>query len=206
MAYMGWNYSRLHGADCSCFPWLKRVVGPMFFLSDAGMLALAVIAAYWSRASRCFRQALIALGVVVLFAGANLAYDATRGGGIVAPASITVDGKPFALRQGRVYVFFYDPECMHCFDGAVDMSSYQWKPGIRLVAVPTTQPRWAPIFLQRTRFHAGLSYDNELLRNAFKFTDPPYAVALEDGRLKQALPYFDQTEPRKTLHNIGWID
>src|SRR4030081_1432787 len=30
MAYFGINYTALHGEECSCFPWLKRAVGPGF--------------------------------------------------------------------------------------------------------------------------------------------------------------------------------
>src|SRR5271168_4381530 len=32
MVYIGIHYSELRGADCSCFPWLKRTVGPGFFV------------------------------------------------------------------------------------------------------------------------------------------------------------------------------
>src|ERR1043166_6581263 len=32
MAYIGFNYRALTGADCTCFPWLKRSVGPAFFI------------------------------------------------------------------------------------------------------------------------------------------------------------------------------
>jgi uncharacterized membrane protein YphA (DoxX/SURF4 family) len=28
LIYFAFNYSALRGADCSCFPWVKRVVGP----------------------------------------------------------------------------------------------------------------------------------------------------------------------------------
>src|SRR5215475_1879366 len=31
MIYIGINYNALVGRDCSCFPWVKRAVGPMFF-------------------------------------------------------------------------------------------------------------------------------------------------------------------------------
>src|SRR6185437_15026757 len=48
MAYFGANYAALRGQDCSCFPWLKRVVGPGFFFGDAAMLMLAAMAAAWA--------------------------------------------------------------------------------------------------------------------------------------------------------------
>src|SRR5579859_6556175 len=37
MIYIGANYSTLHGAECSCFPWIKRAVGPGFFVGDAAV-------------------------------------------------------------------------------------------------------------------------------------------------------------------------
>ena len=44
MVYMAWNYTALQGMDCTCFPWLKRAVGPAFFWSDAAMIVMAAIA------------------------------------------------------------------------------------------------------------------------------------------------------------------
>ena len=40
MLYIGVQYNRLLGQDCSCFPWIRRVVGPAFFAGDAAMLVL----------------------------------------------------------------------------------------------------------------------------------------------------------------------
>ena len=51
MLYIGYFYNVLRGAECSCFPWLKRAVGPGFFVFDGAMLLLAIIAGLWSRAS-----------------------------------------------------------------------------------------------------------------------------------------------------------
>src|SRR4029077_11823679 len=49
MIYIGAHYSQLLGKDCSCFPWIKRTVGPMFFVGDAGFLAAAALAGWWSK-------------------------------------------------------------------------------------------------------------------------------------------------------------
>ena len=38
MLYIGYYYNVLRGAECSCFPWLKRAVGPGFFVFDGAML------------------------------------------------------------------------------------------------------------------------------------------------------------------------
>jgi uncharacterized membrane protein YphA (DoxX/SURF4 family) len=206
MIYIGLNYPALHGADCSCFPWLKRLVGPGFFAGDAAMLLLTLPAGLWSKPSRRWQYALAALLAIGVFAGSIYGYDALRGGGVVAPATISVDGKPFPLRSGRVFVFFFDPECMHCYNAAKEFATYKWKGGVQLVATPTTQPQWGAFFLKRTGFNARLTLDAKLLREAFRFTDPPYAVALEEGRLKKAMPYFDDVEPRKSLRALGWIE
>ena len=37
MGYFAINYETLKGADCSCFPWVERAVGPVFFWSDGAM-------------------------------------------------------------------------------------------------------------------------------------------------------------------------
>ena len=44
MVYIGANYSALVGKDCSCFPLVKRAIGPAFFLEDGAMLLMADLA------------------------------------------------------------------------------------------------------------------------------------------------------------------
>src|SRR5690349_21875571 len=41
LAYVGFQYGALRGEECNCFPWIKRAVGPGFFVGDGIMLALA---------------------------------------------------------------------------------------------------------------------------------------------------------------------
>ncbi|HOK47562.1 MAG TPA: hypothetical protein PLK67_16585, partial [Bryobacteraceae bacterium] len=55
MIYIGVLYDRLLGDDCNCFPWIRRVVGPMFFITDGAMLLPAIGAAVWSRRPRRLR-------------------------------------------------------------------------------------------------------------------------------------------------------
>ncbi len=204
MIYFAVFYNRLQGADCSCFPWLKRVVGPGFFISDAAMLALAGLAAAWSTRSESGRHALIALAVITVSAGVLYGVTTFRHTGVSAPAEITVDSKPFPLRQGRVLVYFFDPECMHCFAAAKSFGAQQWN-DVKIVAVPTVNPQFAVNFLGDTGLRAGVSFDQKLLREKFKFTDPPYAVALENGRQLQAFAFFDEKEPVATLKSLGWV-
>ncbi len=48
MVYIGIHYHALLGKDCSCFPWVKRTVGPMFFVGDGAFLAAALLAGLWA--------------------------------------------------------------------------------------------------------------------------------------------------------------
>src|SRR5277367_6753060 len=59
MIYIGANYGALVGKDCSCFPLVKRTVGPGFFVGDGAMLLMAIAAAFWSRRSSGFRTATV---------------------------------------------------------------------------------------------------------------------------------------------------
>src|SRR6478672_4319206 len=78
LAYFAINYSSPAGQDCSCFPWLKRVVGPGFFIGDAAMLALAVIAGWWARPPASLRTAALILAAVAVFALVSYGVDVTR--------------------------------------------------------------------------------------------------------------------------------
>src|SRR6185369_15650407 len=97
-----------------------------------------------------------------------------------------VDGKRTALNLGRVMLFFYDPECLHCDEAAKIMSKHNWK-DTKVIAIPTRVPQFAAEFLKSTKLQAGTSNDLELLKKTFSFGDPPYGVALENGRQKAAL-------------------
>jgi uncharacterized membrane protein YphA (DoxX/SURF4 family) len=205
MIYIGANYSTLVGKDCSCFPLVKRTIGPGFFVADIGMLLLAVIAGWWARSSENIRGALVILGAVVVFAGVSYGVNASRETGLKAPASITVDGKPYSLEQGNIFLFFYDPECMHCDAAARRMSKLNWK-NTQVVAIPTHDERFAAAFLRDTGLHAGTSLDLQLLRGTFKFVDPPYGVALERGHQKAVISAFEDNEPAATLRKIGYVE
>src|SRR5215467_7393756 len=91
LGYFAWNYAALHGQDCSCFPWLKRVVGPGFFWGDGAMLLLAIAAGSWVRRSAGLRAAALISGAVVVFALVSFGVDTARQTGVKAPANIVVD-------------------------------------------------------------------------------------------------------------------
>src|SRR5438270_6909493 len=126
LAFFALNYNALRGAECSCFPWVKRVVGPGFFIGDGAMLLLAVFAGAWSKPPESLRTAILILCAVAVFALVSYGVAAARQTGTLAPEYITVGGQPYALRHGKIFLFFFDPACMHCFDAAKRMSQYHW--------------------------------------------------------------------------------
>lgn len=207
MLYVGANYTTLVGKDCSCFPLVKRTVGPGFFIGDGAMFVLALLAGWWARPAENLRAALVALGAIAVFAGVSFGVNSVRETGIKAPPTITVDGKPFSLNEGQVFLFFYNPECMHCDAAARRMAKLNWKQ-TKVVAIPINDPQFAAPFLRDTGLHAGTSNDLDLLRGTFKFVDAPYGVALERGHQKAtiAATAFEDPEPAATLRKLGYVE
>jgi uncharacterized membrane protein YphA (DoxX/SURF4 family) len=206
MGYIGLRYQALVGRDCSCFPWLKRAVTPALFVEDGAMLAAAVIAAWFSRKPGSLRFPIVALMAISVLAAAGLGYNTIHQSGIQVPETITLDGKPFDIRQGNVLLFFYDPACSHCEEAARHMSTYRWKKDVTVIGLPTNDPQWAASFLHDTKLVAKTSTDSALLRKLFVFTSPPYAVVLQNGRVKSILTHFDAPEPMPSLQQAGFID
>ncbi|MDP9114891.1 MAG: DoxX family protein, partial [Acidobacteriota bacterium] len=151
MGYIGLRYQALVGRDCSCFPWLKRAVTPALFVEDGAMLLAALLAAWFSRKPVSLRFPIVALVVIAVFSGASLAYNNIHQSGIQVPATITVDGQPYNIRQGNILLFFYDPACSHCEEAARHMSAYSWKKDVTVIGLPTNDPQWAASFLHDTK-------------------------------------------------------
>ena len=204
LIYFAVNYSVLRGEDCSCFPWVKRVVGPGFFLGDGLMLLLAVLAGLWSKPPGGLRTAVLILGAVAVFALVSYGVAAERQTGTKAPESILVNGQPYSLEHGRIFLFFFDPECMHCFDAAKRMSQLHWG-DTRVVGIPTSQPQYAPQFFEDTGFRAVVSSDLQKLKQVFPNAAMPAGVALENGREKAPLTKFEGEEPGATLKRLGFV-
>jgi len=202
--YMGLNYNALHGAECNCFPWIKRVVGPGFFIGDAIMLLLAIVAGVWAGPVQSKRSAIMVVCAVTVFAMVSYGASAVKLRGVKAPSTITVDGKPFSTQQGRVFIYFFDPECSHCLDAGKRMAKLDWG-DTKVVGVPTSQPRFAPDFLHDTGLRAGISNDLKLLKQTFPFGDPPAGVALENGRQIEPVTKFEDDEPANTLRRLGFV-
>jgi uncharacterized membrane protein YphA (DoxX/SURF4 family) len=204
MMYFAVQYNALRGADCSCFPWVKRVVGPGFFIGDGLMLLLAAIAALWSRPPSRLRSAAPIVGVAVVFALVSYGVAEARQGGARAPEQITVAGQPYSLERGRVFVFFFNPECLHCLDAARRMAAARWGE-TRVVAVPVEQPQYAAQFLEASGLAAVVSTDFEKLKQAFHYSTYPWGVAVENGRAKAPVSNFDGEEPLATLKSLGFV-
>ncbi len=204
MIYIGIHYNELRGVECSCFPWVKRAVGPGFFVGDALMVLLAVIAGIWAQKSENLRGAALILAAVAVFAGVSFGVAATRQTGTKAPETITVDGKPYSLQQGKVFIYFFDPECMHCLDAGRRMARMNWG-DTKLVGVATVQPQFAKSFMRDTGLRGGISTDLALLRKTFPFVSTPAGVAIENGRGKGQLSQFEGEEPAASLRKLGFV-
>jgi len=203
MIYIGVNYNALHGEECNCFPLIKRAVGPGFFIGDGIMLLLAFLAGHWARPAEGKRSAIIVLAAVTVFALVSYGVIAAKQTGVKAPAVITVDGKPFSMQRGRILIFFFDPECLHCLDAAKRMSKLDWG-DTKVIAVPVAQPQFAPDFLRDSGLKASVSTDLQVLKKTFPFGDPPAGAAIENGRQKEPITKFEGEEPAATLRNLGF--
>lgn len=207
LAFLGWfaiHYAALRGADCSCFPWVKRAVGPGFFIGDGLMLLLAAAAGLWSKPSASPRTAALIFAAVAVFAGVSYGVDMAHQTGTRAPDAITVDGRPYSLQHGRIFLFFFNPECRHCIDAAKSMSQLDWG-DTRVVAIPVEEPQYSAQFLQMTGLKANLSSDFAELKQVFGFSGYPSGVALLNGRQKALLTQFEGSEPAAALKRLGFV-
>ena len=207
MIFIGIHYKELVGAECSCFPWLKRAVGPGFFVGDGIMLVLAILAGWWTKQSEGLRPAALVLAAVVVFAGVSYGVSATRQTGTKAPNTITAeDGRMLSLKEGKVLIYFFNPQCMHCLEAGKKMAGYNWG-DTRWIGVATENPQFGGWFLGKAGLSGKgpLAKDLEVLKKLFPFELPPAAVALENGYQKAMLLQFEDAEPATTLKKIGFI-
>ena len=206
MVYMAVNYQTLQGEDCSCFPWLERAVGPAFFWTDAAMLAASLLAVRFSSPPTDIRRAGIALAGVAAFAAIMLGADSLEPESDLATAGpITVDGVPYDLEGGRIFLFFFNPSCIHCLHAGQTMAKYTWR--VDFVGVPTQDPDWAPGFVEDAGLSdVRLSPDIETLRETFEFQDVPFGALLEDGTVLDRLIFWEEPALSDTLRLHGFID
>jgi hypothetical protein len=204
LVYFAIHFETLRGQDCSCFPWLKRVVGPGFFIGDGVILALAVCAGIWSKRPESPRTAAVILGAITVFALVSYGAGAVRQTGARAPETILVDGRPYSLERGKFFLFFFNPQCTHCMDAAKRMAKLEWR-DTKVVAVPVEFAQFASQFLQEAALPAAVTSDFEKLKTAFGYTIYPFGVAVENGRAKASLTKFEDGEPAATLRQLGLV-
>lgn len=208
MVYVGVNYDTLRGEDCSCFPWLERAVGPAFFWSDAAMVVLAALAAAFAPKMSAFTGARNLLIGVLVFAVAALAWDKLKPApGAEVPASIVVEGEPYDLREGKTFLYFFNPTCLHCLDVGIAMSKYEFQ--VPFLGVPTQDFDYAGGFLNDAGLtdKVRMTPDLDKLKETFPFDDVPYAAAVEDGRVLYRFPMIELEEPElgEKLKELGIV-
>ena len=145
------------------------------------------------------------LGGVAVFSAACYGVAYSQNTGTKAPDSLTVDGKPTPINAGKVFLYFYDPECAHCDEAARRMATWNWK-DTKVVGIPTRVPHFGKDFMQSTKLNAGNSSDLDALKKLFPFGDPPFGVSLENGRQKASHVIFDKSEPQAALKASGFIE
>ncbi len=206
IGWIGYYYNVLVGHECSCFPIIKRTVGPGFFIGDGIMLLLGLAAFAWSRPVRRFKMPAVALASLIVLAGVSFGLNSVQRSHAQVPVPVIVDGKAQNLATGKVFLFFYDPSCMHCDAASKFMSKLNWGDS-RIVAIPTINPQWAASFLHDTHLKAGTSLELDKLKKAFPFVDPPFGVALEDGRVKETFgqAQFNVPLPEPDLKKLGFV-
>ena len=206
IAWIGFYYKKLVGHECSCFPIIKRSVGPGFFVGDGIMLLLGVVAWAWSSRVRSFRVPATIFAALALMAGVSVGVHAAARRNGQVPNPVIVDGKPADLTNGKVFLFFYDPYCSHCDAASKFMSKLNWG-DTRIVAIPTNDPKYAADFLRDTGLKAGTSLETAKLRQSFHFVDPPYGVALVDGQVKKTFPQtqFNAPLPAPDLKQLAFV-
>ncbi len=204
VVYFAANYDVLRGTDCSCFPWIKRVVGPGFFIGDAAMLLLAALAGMWAPRPFGVRAAVVIVATVTVFALVSWGVESQEFKGSRAPASIMVGGVPYSINHGKVFLFFFNPECTHCSDAAKHMAYLAWADTL-VVAVPVEEQQYAAAFLQETGLKAVVTSDFEQLKSRLGYKSYPYGVAIENGRTSATLTRFEGSEPDATLRKVGFV-
>jgi uncharacterized membrane protein YphA (DoxX/SURF4 family) len=205
-AYFAINYAALKGADCTCFPWVERTVGPAFFWSESGMIALSLAAAWFAPPMRKLGTAAKTVAAIAAVAFVALAIDkAGPQPDADVPASIQTDGGEFSLHQGKVFVFFFNPLCPHCEDAATRMGQLTWKAAF--VGVPTQDPQFGPGFMEDTGVKdAKLSPDLDLLKERFPFEDVPYGVAISEGHVVERFVFFEDPDLTEHLRKLDFVE
>ena len=205
MGYYAINYAALKGADCSCFPWVERTVGPVFFWSDGAMLVLSVLAAMWAAPLKNVSGMTKVVAGIVVVAMVALGIDKLGPQPDTdVPAAVAVADEQVSLHEGKVFVYFFNPMCLHCLDAGTAMAQHAWQASF--IGVPTEEEDLAVGFVEDTGLkNVQITPDHDMLKEAFPFQDPPYAVAIENGQVKERFPFFEEPELGDTLRELGFV-
>ena len=170
------------------------------------MLAVSLVAMIFSSKPADLRRAMIVVLVVLAFAGLMLGLDSLDSGAVVAlPEMITADEQPYALQEGKVFLFFFNPSCMHCLDAGQTMSGYQWQ--AQIIGIPTQDMDWGPGFLEDAGLRGvKLSPDLKVLKETFPFEDVPYGALLKNGTVLERVMFWEEPDLSETLRGQGFID
>ena len=206
MVYVGVNYEALRGADCSCFPWVERAVGPGFFIGDGIMLAISVLAIVFAPRPTQFRMAALLLIGVILAGVVSIAWDKWGASPeFDVPTTIQGNSENINLHNGRVFIYFFNPTCLHCLDAGIAMANFTWK--ATFVGVPTQDFEFATGFIDDTGLqNVYLSPNLDLLREKFPFEDVPYGIAIYDGQVIGQMRFFEEPGLNKQLRQLGLVE
>ena len=129
-----------------------------------------------------------------------------RNSGTKAPEFLTAqDGKQISLREGKTFIYFFNPACLHCLEAGRKLAKLNWG-DTRFVGVPTENPQFGSFFMGKAGLEGRgpLAQDFDALKKVFPFDLPPAAVAVENGYQKAMLLQFEGDEPAATLKKIGF--
>lgn len=212
MAYFAINYAELQGADCSCFPWLERAVGPQFFITDGIMVVLSLIAAWHSQPFSGLKHAALAVAAACAWGAVSYTMEATSTPPDEnVPASIALVEGEHDLHSGRTLVFFFDPTCIHCLDVAEHMSTLDWEAdivGVPIQLADLTGGFLADSKLAEKEILVSAPFPEQKIqefRETFQFQDVPFAVALHDGQIAETFEYFEGDRFDTPLRDKGFI-
>jgi len=145
----------------------------------------------------------VVLAGVALVAATLLGMERWQDRDAEAPESIVAGDRELSLRRGRVFLYFFNPYCPHCLKAAQAMSRLEWQ--ATEIGLPTQYFDQGPGFFQDAGMRqVALSREAAKLGESFPFKDVPFAVALEDGRVREKLRFFEEPQLGQTLRRIGF--
>jgi hypothetical protein len=87
------------------------------------------------------------------------------------------------------------------------MAKLHWKSDVTIVGIPTAMPRFAPAFIHDTGLNMKTSLDLDTLKKVFPFGDPPFGIALENGREQGPVAHYNEgNEPAESLRKLRLIE